>query len=199
MNDAELDKLLRGVPVPARDPAYWEEFPPTVIRHLAGPRSSGLSRPTRPWAGRFAWGIGLATACIVLAFLIGVRHGRDTAPEKAQIAAVEKAFAEICSLFPHQVRAIVMDDRGARLLLADEPNLPDSQPLFLTICGPKGCQRVITFSGEQIPINGEVCDVLVNGRGQVLVAGDGWVWSGADASRGDLPFRIRAHPLGSVL
>ena len=80
-------------------------------------------------------------------------------------------------------------------MLAQEPNLPKSPPLYVKICGPNGCQRVVTFSGQQIRVNGDVCDVLADHRGNVLVVGRQLVWSGARVGANSGRYQIEARVL----
>ena len=82
-------------------------------------------------------------------------------------------------------------------MLAQEPNLPASPPLYLKISGPRGCQRFVTFSGQQIHVNGDVCDVLADHRGNVLVVGRQLLWSGSKASGGSGQYQIEARALES--
>ena len=84
-------------------------------------------------------------------------------------------------------------------MLAPEPNLPASPPLYLKICGPKGCQRFVTFSGQQIRVNGDVCDVLVDHQGNVLVVGRETLWSDAKAAARIGPYQIEARALETTL
>lgn len=87
-------------------------------------------------------------------------------------------------MFPHQVQAIVADERGVQVLLADKADVPDSPPLFVQACGRKTCRWFITFSGQQVNVNGETWDVFVNRQNQVIVAG-----------HSTDHYRIAAHPL----
>jgi hypothetical protein len=106
-----------------------------------------------------------------------------------------KCFQEIQPLFPHQLQAIVFDRQGARLVLAETADVPVSPPLYLKICGPKGCQQFVTFSGQQIRVNGEVCDVLLDSQGNVLVVGGQLVWSSSKPAGKAGSYRIEAKLL----
>jgi hypothetical protein len=106
----------------------------------------------------------------------------------------QKYFHEIEGLFPNQLQAIVLDQTGARLVLSPAADVPRSPPLYLRICGPDGCQRFVTFSGQQIRVNGEACEVLVDRRGRVLLVGRDTVWSGSDPSGKTGPYRIERPP-----
>ena len=127
--------------------------------------------------------------------------GKDTvAPGKdSQLAEARKYFHELEALFPNQLQAIVFDQQGTHLVLAPEPNLPASPPLYLKICGPKGCQRFVTFSGQQIRVNGDVCDVLADRQGNVLVVGQETLWADAKAAVRSGPYQIEARALETNL
>ena len=70
------------------------------------------------------------------------------------------------------MRAIVKDERGVRLVLADKPDVPASPPLLVRLCQPQRCRSVITFSGQQVRLDGETIEVLADGHGKVLVVGE---------------------------
>jgi hypothetical protein len=198
MTNAELDQLLKSAPAPDRDAAYWEEFPDRVTRRLYQVCSPGFSRPAPHPVRRWAWGLGLAAACIVAGFVVGSWRTRVVA-EQRQWATMQTYFREISALFPNQLRAIVIDERGPRLVLSEQPDVPTSEPLFVRICRAQGCQSFITFSGQQIQVNGELCDVLSDARGNVLLVGQNLVWSSAEPNAGRLPYRIQARALEVAL
>jgi hypothetical protein len=106
---------------------------------------------------------------------------RDAAPRETfgSVAQVQKCYREIEAMFPNQVQAIIFDEAGSRIVLAEKPGVPDSTPLYLRICGPQGCQQVVTFSGQEIQVNGENWEVLTDAAGNVLLVGNKFVWSSA--------------------
>jgi hypothetical protein len=215
VKDTELNEILKRSTVPEREAGYWERFPSGVIAELARRRQNALvakqdalaralaeSGLRRPWALMFpllgirpAFAAGLAAVCLALGFFLGFRKGHGSPGNELQLAEVRKYFHEIAALFPNQLQAIVFDQQGAHLVLAGEPNLPASPPLYLKICGPQGCQSFVTFSGQQIRVNGDVCDVLADGRGGVLVVGKSRVWSGSGSAGAVAGYRVKAIPL----
>jgi hypothetical protein len=195
MNNSELDPLLRRAAVPERDADYWEDFPKSVTHRLANARSAGLSQAPGRRFPRLAWGLGFATACIVLGFAIGFWRGRDTTGADKELAAMQKCFQEIALLFPNQVRAIVLDEHGLRLILADAAEVPSSAPVYVKICQPRGCLQFITFSGQQIQVNGDLCDVLTDAHGHILIAGQKLVWTSAQPAAVKTSYRIQARTL----
>jgi hypothetical protein len=81
-------------------------------------------------------------------------------------------------MFPNQVRAIVFTKDGAQLLLSEKADVPASSPVWLKVCDAKGCESVVTFSGQRVPVKGELCDVLVDSKQNVLVVGQKQYWPG---------------------
>jgi len=114
----------------------------------------------------------------ITCLLLMLRPGSKADPKSSQSASVEQIYREVATLFPNQVRAIVFEQAGTRLVIADEANVPSSPPYYLKICLPRGCQSVVTFSGQVIHVGGESFEVLANAQGQVMLVGNDRVWSG---------------------
>jgi hypothetical protein len=220
MKDMELNEVLKRAAVPERGADYWERFPARVTaeidrrkqescaeRSLPGaPRKAASVSNHWSWAsvvrslgGKPAFALGLATACVALGFVLGFWKGPRSPVNEPQLAEVRKYFREIEALFPNQLQAIIFDQQGTHLVLTREPNLPASPPLYLKVCGPKGCQRFVTFSGQQIQVNGEVCDVLADHEGNVLLVGRQLLWSGSRAVARSGPYQIEARALETTL
>jgi len=166
---------------------------------------AGASQPqTQPFWLRYRFrfatvGLGLAISGLLLVFVLGSREERQLSITEPQLAAARKYFQEIETLFPGQVQAIVFDQQGSHLVLAERSNVPTSSPLYLRICGPKGCQNYVTFSGQQIRLNGETCEVLLDHHGNVLLVGQRWIFSTAQASAKDARYQVAARPLEMTL
>jgi hypothetical protein len=204
MNNDELDKILKSPRVPERAGDYWEKFPGRVMaklhRHKQNAEAPQLARSVSSF--RFfrlpVFGAGLAVAFMLLGFGLGFWKGRKSiAPERAQLAEALKCYREAVDLFPNQIQSIVFDENGPHLVLAEQPNVPSSTPLYVKICGPAGCQRFVTFSGQQIHFNGDTFDVLVDRRGDVKVVGAQSVWSSSEPLKSVGGYRIEARPLPS--
>lgn len=206
MKNWELDQLLKSAPVPARPEAYWDQSARRVmakIDWLETRTQAGADRPRSESLGPRVWlrfaTVGLVLAVVGLGFALGFRQGRRLSISDAQLAAARKYFQEIETLFPNQVQAIVFDQRGPRLVLAEQPNVPASAPLYLRISGPKGWQNCVTFSGQQIRVNGEVCEVLLDGEGNTLLVGQHGVWTTDQAVARNARYRVAARPLEMTL
>lgn len=203
MNNDELDKILKSASVPKRAEEYWREFPKKVTAKLHWQPKTAVDLDQREgWNWKLIFGPAMGVAAIVVAALLVVHfHTPSSKPEVAalkdqQLAVARKCYQELESLFPNQVQAIVFDESGPRLVLAAKADVPNSTPLYLKVCGPKGCEGFVTFSGQQIQVNGENCEVLSNGKGKVLLVGNHHVWD--ETSPSDA-IRIQAKPLGMVL
>jgi hypothetical protein len=210
MTDTDLNEVLNRATVPERGADYWERFPIGVTAEIerrtrSAPIPSGARDPWwRTDALRFvgrkvALVVGAAAVCLALGFFLGLWRGQAPHADDQQLAAVRKYFREIQALFPNQLQAIVFDQHGAHFVLAREPNLPASPPIYLSVSGPKGCQRFVTFSGQQIRINGDVCEVLADGRGGVLLVGRKLLWAGSQSRGRTGRFQVEAKPLDATL
>src|SRR5689334_4878510 len=178
MNNRELDELLGKVKVPEPPASYWQEFPGDVARVA---RTSPAPEEEKV---RWAWlrparalGATLAAACVVVAFIIGFKVGTG-ASHGTSTVSMEKCLREVQAMFPNQVRAIIFEKDGAHLLLSDAPDVAGAMPVYLKVCDGNGCQRIVTFSGQRVPIKGKLCDVLVDSKENVLVIGQSEFWPG---------------------
>ena len=190
MNE-DLNNLLKSVRVPERSPGYWEHFPRRVTARLkAG--SQLAAAPTGNWRWVLGWAIAGITCGLLLALFLFPRR-------PAAQSDYAKLYREISTMFPHQVRAIVADETGVRVVLADAPNLPAAAPLLVNVCAAQQCSHVITFSGQQIPVGTGSADVLTDGHGNIIVAGSRFVWSSADPARSTGIYHIGAGRLAATL
>ncbi|MDB6016428.1 MAG: hypothetical protein JWR19_917 [Pedosphaera sp.] len=199
MKDKELDDLLKSVSAPARTDEYWKRFPQKVTAQLhwqpqAAARSdTNARRNLKPF---LAWGFGFATICLILGVNLSRWRGHELSVNMPQLVQAKVYYHEIETLFPNQVKAIVFDREGAHMILADKAEVPNSTPFYVRICGPKGCQGIITFSGQEVRLDGENFEVLADAHGQVMLVGNDRVWSGSNPSD---PIRIESRPLEANL
>lgn len=173
----QFDDLLKSARVPERSAGYWENFPKRVSAQLsAGAQPTAAISPglIRLWL----W--GLAAVCGALVLCFGLWMKRPIATAQPNYA---KLYHEIESMFPNQVRAIVVEHGGIKLDLSDQPNVPSSSPLRVDVCYEQQCRTYITLSGQQILVGGERCEVLSDGQGHVLVAGRDMVWTSEEPSQ----------------
>jgi hypothetical protein len=203
MNNSELDQLLKAASPPERAPELWDTLPKRITARLHWqPKrdAASLVEPRRfllLFQARVVWALGATVVGLAVALVFFALPHPRRLHSGSQLATVGKCFREIEALFPNQVRAVVFDERGARIILAEQADVPDSPPLYLKICGPNGCERVVTFSGQQIWVNGDACDVLQDADGNVLLVGDNIAWSSASVNRDMGRYHIEARPLGT--
>lgn len=202
-----LDTSLRAV---TESGAGVSPVTPGVSPAVAGSRARRPSgrrdaRPTSwtellwPFVRKPAFALGVAAACLALGFVFGLWRAQRSPGSDPQFAEARKYFQEIQALFPHQLQAIVFDQQGAHLVLARKADVPASPPLYLKICGPGGCQRFVTFSGQEIRINGEVCEVLSDHEGNVLVVGRQSLWASTPTGARSGQYQVEARVLESLL
>jgi hypothetical protein len=185
MNNNELDKLLKSAGTPEHPEEYWRQFPrkiTTKVHWHSQASAQATPRSRQKFKPLLAWGLSLATVCIVVGIMLKpTSHVKTVANLPArdnELEAARKCYQELEAMFPNQVQAIVFDKEGPHIILSDKANIPDSSPLYLKVCGPKGCQGFVTFSGQQIQFNGENCEVLADAGGQVMLVGSQQVWTG---------------------
>ncbi len=198
MNDSDLNEFLKSARAPERAPEYWDQFPNTVVRRLS--QGSVLAAPTparKP--PLLIWATAFATACLVIGFGTGVWHGRRQASEASSLAESARLIREVAALFPQRVRAVISDDAGVRLVLSEQPDVPDSTPLWLRICQGRICQTIVTFSGQEIQLADQSFEVLADAEGHVLLVGRRTVWSSSDPARPWASLKITAKALETVL
>jgi len=197
MNDFELERLLKSARAPDRTDDYWERFPRHVTSGLR--RAAAVERSDGRGFPRLACWMAAAAACLIVGFAVGLWRGRSSGEAAARLAVARRFYREIEALFPNQIQAIVFDQRGARLILAENPDVPDSPPLYLRVCGPRGCQSFVTFSGQKIRVNGDECEVLADVSGNVMLVGSKLFWTGPGPGLAAGRLRIEAQALGYAL
>lgn len=142
----------------------------------------------------YALGFGFGLACVAVLIYHFSRTEQPLLTQD-QVALAAKVFREIQPLFPNQIREISFDGSGAHLVLADQPDVPTSQPFFVKFCEGNRCRNFITFSGQEIRLDGQTFQVLVDRQGAVMVMGERWVWSSSTPGEKPGRYRIAAGPL----
>lgn len=200
MNNSKLNELLRRAAVPARTEAEWQELAGDTMRSLAASRENAVfarGAARRPHRTPWLLGLGLAAACVLAGFFLG--HWRsELQAQRAELADARKLFAEISMMFPDQLQAVVLDGAAPRLVLADKISGDQGPPLYVRLCGAQGCQRVITYSGQRVSLNGESCEVLLDARGRIIVSGERFAWSSGQTTLAG-GYRIEAATLAGTL
>ena len=197
-DDIDLDKVLKASRIPERPTEYWQRFPQRVLSRLKRGESAVAREPvTSPW---FGWGLGLAAAFLAVGVVIGILAGGLFRPAPMdRLAKNRRMFREVAAMFPHRIQAILLEGNNVKLVLSDRDDVPSSPPLLVTFCRDSRCESIITFSGQQIKINGESWDVLTDSQGHVMVVGNDAVWSSNEPANKAGRYHIDAQPLGESL
>ncbi len=180
--------------MPERTPGYWEHFPERVTARLVG---ASHQAPAAFQHGLRYWALGFATAFVLLVLGAALWIGKRTPADR--LARDERLYREIAAMFPNRVRAIIVDERGVQLELSEKADMPSSPPLRVNVCANQQCRTFITFSGQQVRVDGEKFDVLADANGNVLVVGRNFVWKSAEPAGRAGVYRIEAQPLGITL
>ena len=201
MNDSELNDLLRCARVPERSEEQWNDFPEDTMRRvrLSLPPPRVRAEGLRPrWRSMAGWVSCCAGVCVLVALTLACWRSGRTKPNN-NVAGAQKLFSELSEMFPNQLEAVVLDGSTPRLVLAEKTSENKGTPLFVRLCGAQGCQRVITFSGQRVLLNGESYEVLMDARGRVIVSGDHFVWLSGDGAPVHGGYRIEATQLEGAL
>lgn len=198
MNDSELDQTLKAARGPYLDPEYQRAFPQSVLASVRSDpnRLAHKGRAGhRLWRFRLVWALS-TTACIVIAFLAGHWHGRWESSR--DVLADSKLIQQTLSMFPNRVRAIVRDQRGINLVLSDKDDVPASTPIYVSICDGKNCSSMVTFSGQEIQIDGQTLTVLAEANGGIILEGNGFLWENGKPLYAAKNLTIQAKNLASI-
>lgn len=209
MNNSELDSILKKAQTPQPPKEFWEEFPQRIARELNRGSDVSIAKrvgdevlPPRNWFPRLTWGF-TTVVCILAAFAVGYWHGQTNTKTAASIAPGDilentKFVRETLTMFPNRVRAIVKDKRGLNLILSEEGNVPSSPPLYVRVCDGKDCSSFVTFSGQEIQIDGRRLTVLSDSRGGIILEGNEFVWSSDEQVFAKNHLKIEAKSLGTM-
>lgn len=196
-----MDYWLRCLRLPEREASYWQTFPLRISQRLQQETAKDSQHENRPTPALsrllpFQWKLAIAMALTLTALGVGYWLGSDSPSERARLvqhaSRMVVYFQEIHALFPQQIQAIVFHDEGTDLMLSEASNLPESAPILLNIQMGNRHRSVITFSGQQIPINGELCEVFTDAKDHILVVGQNAVWTSAQPAASFGNSRIQA-------
>jgi len=195
VNNSELDSILKRARVPERPEEFWDSLPRQIVQRLN--RKIFRAKDDRLGASFFArWGWSIATVVGMLLVLLALRWGGPkSGPD---VLASPKLIDETLAMFPHRVRAIVQDDHGLRVILSEHDDVPASPPLYVRICDGGRCASAVTFSGQEVNLEGQTYAVLADVRGGIILEGSQVLWSSAEPLRGNTHLEIEAKNLGPV-
>jgi hypothetical protein len=197
MNNGELEEILKSVSPPDREPEYWAQLTRRITaatrRRERGAERRVFALPRR-WL-IFAWGGAVAVSCWLIRLALLDPHPSQATGELLQNG---KIVREVLAAFPNQVQAIVHDENGLHLAIAEHPDIPSSTPIWIKVCAGNRCWSLVTFSGQTVEIADQRVEVLVEAGGSVILAGARFVWPGEDVV-GTAGLRISARPLAGFL
>lgn len=212
MSDLDLRTALSALRAPAPSEAVSARALHRATIALAANCSTPAPRHRFTLSTSFLRTFGsVAAACLLLA--LGIWSTRPSlAPNTDQALAAPFAsrefLAELQALFPGQLNALIDRDGTLSLDLADASSLPPAsadQAVIIELNRAGLRLRVLAYSGRAVRLDlGGVTlglDPLITSDGDILLAGDNFVWSSAHpTASAALPgWHIAARPLGLPL
>jgi hypothetical protein len=183
-NERDRDRAMRDVlshlPVPEAAEDHADETLRLALQALHAPRnrstdSTAADDSPSPFRWAIAGGLGLATASVVLAWT----HLRSLDAGKNDHQPPVELLAEVESLFPGQVAAVVSDGRETRVELTDAPmetGTPTDQRVRVTLTKGTESLDVLTYSGRKVCVSlgdREVClTPLIDQEGAIFLMTD---------------------------
>lgn len=208
MNDESLKRALEKLAAPPPDDAARERARHRAVIAFENRDAESAKVATQhspvPWF-RLAT-LAAAAACIALALFFAVRSrsgsGGDGATAATSSDRVDaRLLAEMESLFPGQLDAVVANGNEISVELAQEPGTAASQRLTITLQRGATTVRVLGYSGRKVclALNGrrECFEPLLTADGQVILAGVDFVWSRENPSP-LAGYRVSARALAAL-
>lgn len=193
MTDRELEQKLKAARTPSLEPEFADDLPRLVFAQVRpAPQPPSAVKFVLP---RLVWSGGIGFACL-LAGLMSIHWLNKAEPAKfPDLMENTILIRETLAMFPNQVRAITQDEQGIKVILADQPNVPGSVPLYIRVCDGKSCASFVTFSGQDVQIAGQNITVLSDGGNGIILEGNQFVWSKSAGSRQYKGLNIKAKSL----
>ena len=191
MKNSRLDAILKRAHPPDLPEEYWDELPTRIGSRLGEPLPRERRRPRLVL--RLVWGAAAAIAGVAAALMILPLHGNTE--RNVSVLESAKVIHEMMSLFPNRVRAVVQDQHGLHLLLSETNDVPDSTPLFVQVKDGNRVSSLVTFSGQEVRIDGRQLTVLSDAQGGVILVGDRFLWSSREPGRAAGKLRIESKEL----
>ena len=199
MNDAELNQKLAAARTPPLEPEYVADFSRSIRARLCEKAVRDI-QPSRKYSFWWLGSIGVAMICLLTALCFEHWHRHPASSQEIALLQNGKILREVLTLFPNRVRAIIQDEKGVQLVLADQPDVPASAPLFVHFCTGTQCASVVTFSGQELNLAGRKVTVLGNDQGEIIVEGSRFAWSSAaPAQISERGVKIEARNLAPVV
>jgi hypothetical protein len=193
MTDRELDQKLKAARTPALEPDYADDLPRLVFAQL---RSTSERQPADTFSfTRLVWGGGAAFLYLLVGLMMVHSWRKSETASFSDLMQNTTLIRETLAMFPNQVRAIMQDEHGINVILADQPNVPGSAPLYVRISDGKSWSSFVTFSGQDIQISGQNITVLSDVGGGIILEGNHFLWSKSFNTQMYKGLNIRAKSL----
>lgn len=115
MNDSELERRLKSIPLPERSDDYWEEFPAQVRINLRRAASQPVAE--NDWLPRFAWAGALAVVLIAGAWCAQSQPVQNVA---LALSKNENHFRRQFAQFETKLRVLMRDEHGMHYLIVEK-------------------------------------------------------------------------------
>ena len=175
MKDGDLPQRLAAfiAPPPTDAARHRARHRALIAFQKAGAKAAPVSHDHTMW--RVLAGAAALAAVAAIIWLA-------TPPER--VAAGTSVLAQIETLFPDQLDAVVERDGAVQLALAPAPRPSSDQPVLVEFRRGASIVRVHSYSGRRVCIDlsgRPACfEALLSDAGQVIVAGDDFVWTPQD-------------------
>lgn len=210
MPDSDLSKILSALRPPVASEAARERALHRSTLALDAARATPPAPENTPERGRrrglaFAQFATVAAAVTLLGIGLWLSPPRASAPDVAE-ENPRRLLAELNRLFPGLLNAVIEQDGALRLDLAPtaSPTATEDQAVVVDLRRAGRHLRILAYSGRatRVEIDGKLLSLepLITSAGEVLVAGDDFVWSSASPSTGAVAgWQIVARPLALPL
>jgi hypothetical protein len=115
MNNSELDKKLKSVPLPERAEDYWKNFPAQVRWQLR--RAAPATEIRENWLPQLAWRFGVGFAYLIVGLLVLNQPLKATS---SVIFQKEQFVRRQLAALPRELRVLMADEHGLHYLVAEK-------------------------------------------------------------------------------
>lgn len=191
MND-DLDDLLREARVPEPPEEWWRRLPAKVVlRAFAAGEAPRARSPRSPW---FRLGFTLAPAALGLALGFLLWHRADRSDPYRQLEN-GKEWRAVAAQYGARVRAIVRDEQGLHVVLADRADVPAATPIWVELQSGAERRAMVTMSGQEVTVGGRKLQVLADPAGKLILIGPDFFWSEEAQAGAAEHLQVRSHAL----
>ncbi|MFV0416347.1 MAG: hypothetical protein ACK5NG_08265 [Chthoniobacterales bacterium] len=182
MTDDDLKKILKKLPIPAStESARGRAWHQANVAFQAAPAEAKRASATGMHMLRWASGVAcLAVTCLAAAWIFFDLSGKDADD-------FTRTLQEMEMLFPDRLNAVIERDGEYQIDVSEGNSGVDVQPVIVEFKRGSQTVRVLSFSGRRVCVDlgeKETCfEPLVTGEGEVILAGENFLWSPKAPSR----------------